>query len=336
MSKIVFYCHDKKSILETFEYYKQDLDALKALGHQVIICTKYREIPINFDAMFIWWWTYALWPVLLCRILKKPCLITGAYNFCFPEDFEGIDYFRRPYWQRFLIKKASTLCTLNLFINQIELNNCSEYFNLSNARYYPCVLHDGYLNGPSTQRRKALLNIAWSGKKNLIRKGIPELLQAVRLLKVEGLEVHLYLAGLEGDGTSYLLNLIQQLGINNQVTYLGMISRAEKIDLLRTCEIYVQPSHYETFGLATAEAMGCGACVIICDVGAVREVVGDCGFYVSPGSPEELAKAIKQVHNDNHLRHQLQQCGHNRAKVCFSFDKKLKRLKKYLYDVGIV
>ena len=336
MSKIVFYCHEEKSDIETFEYYKQDIDALRTLGHQVIICTKYREIPFDFDAMFIWWWTYALWPVLLSRMLKKACIITGVYNFRFPDGFEGRDYFRRPSWQRMLIKKAACLCTLNLFLNQHEFEECTTYFSLSNSRYYPCVLNRDYLNGPSTPRIKALFNLAWSGKGNLIRKGIPELLSAVRLLKDEGVKVHLNLAGSEGDGIYYLLNMIEQLKINDEVSYLGMVSCADKINLLRTCEIYVQPSHYEGFGLATAEAMGCGACVIVCDVGAVREVVGDCGFYVSPGSPEELAKAIKRVLFDDNMRHKLQESAYQRANEHFAFEKKVDRLRNYLSDVGII
>jgi len=335
MSKIVFYCHDEKSNLETFEYYKQDIDALKTLGHQVIICTRYRQIPFDFDAMFIWWWTYALWPVLLSRMLRKPCLITGTYNFRFPEGFEGKDYFRRPYLQRFLINKATTLCTLNLFVNKIELESCSTFFNLSNTHYYPHILHDDYLKGPSKIREKVLFNLSWSGKENLIRKGIPELLEAIKLLKDEGIEIQLSLAGLEGDGIEYLLQMITRLKINNEVNHLGMISREEKIKLLRTCEIYIQPSHYEGFGVAIAEAMGCGACVIICDVGAVREVVGDCGFYVTPGSPEELAEAIKKVLLDDNLRHTLQKNGYQRIFDSLQFNKKLERLRKYLLEVGI-
>ncbi len=335
MSKIVLYCHEEKSNLETFEYYKQDIDALRTLGHQVIICTKYREIPFDFDAVFIWWWTYALWPVLLSRTLKKPCIITGVYNFRFPEGFGGKDYFRRPYWQRILISKATYLSTLNLFLNQHEYEDCTKYFRLSNSRYYPCVISRDYLNGPATQQSKSLFNLAWSGKGNLIRKGIPELLSAVRLLKDEGVKVHLNLAGPAGDGIDYLLHMIEQLKINDEVSHLGMVSRADKINMLRTCEIYVQPSHYEGFGLATAEAMGCGACVIICDVGAVREVVGDCGFYVPPGSPEELAKAIKQVLYDDTVRHKLQKSAYQRVRDHFAFDKKLERLKKYLAEVGI-
>lgn len=335
MSKIVFYCHDEKSNLETFEYYKQDIDALKTLGHQVIICTKYREIPFDFDIMFIWWWTYALIPVLLSRLLRKPCIVTGTYNFRFPTDFDGIDYFRRPAWQRFLIKKATTLCTLNLFVNQIELESCSKYFKLNNAHYFPHVLQDEYLLGPSTDRKIALFNISWCSKKNLIRKGIPELLDAIKLIKDEGIDIKLTLAGLKGDGTEFLLNKIDKLKITSETNYLGMISRDEKINLLRTIEIYVQPSHYEGFGLAIAEAMGCGACVIVCDVGAVREVVGNCGIYVTPGSPEELASAIKKALFDNNLRKDLQKNAYQRIYDNFHFNKKLERLKNYLLEVGI-
>ncbi|MEI7423444.1 MAG: glycosyltransferase [Prolixibacteraceae bacterium] len=336
MSKIIFFCHAERSTLDSFEYYKQDIDALKALNHQVIICTKFREIPLNYDVMFIWWWTYALYPVLLSRLLRKPCIITGTFNFRYPKDFNGRDYFNRPFWQKLLIKMATELSTLNLFVSQLELLNCSEYFKLKNARYYPHIIHDDYLQGPIKQREKALFNISWSGKENLKRKGIPELLIAIQLLKDEGILVKLYLGGMYGDGVDYLLTMIKDLKISDEVKYLGMLSREDKIKMLRTSEIYVQPSHYEGFGLATAEAMGCGACVIVCDTGAVKEVVGDFGYYVSPGSSIDLAYAIKHVLFDDNLRHKLQESACQRIYSNFTFDKKLERLKKYLSEIGIL
>jgi len=332
MSKIIFFCHDDRSKLESFEYYKQDIDALKSLNHEVIICTKYQEIPLRFDVMFIWWWTYALYPALLCKILNKPCIITGTFNFKFPD---GHDYFKRPIWQQILIKIATKISTLNLFVSQLELDGCSKYFKLKNDRYYPHTIHNDYLQGASESREMSLFNLAWSGKDNLNRKGIPELLNAVYLLKNEGITVHLNLAGMEGDGIEYLKKIIRDLNLTNEVNYLGMLSREEKIRMLRTCEIYVQPSHYEGFGLATAEAMGCGACIIVCDVGAVKEVVGDCGYYVSPGSSEELAKAIKNVIFDENLRHKFQERAYQRVNSYFADDIKLERLKKYLLEIGI-
>jgi len=335
MATIAFYTHDSAANLKEFEYYKQDIDALRALGHEVVICTRYVEIPAHFDAMFVWWWTHALLPVLLCRILKRPCIITGTFNFRFPENFQGKDYFRRPYWQRFLIKSAVKQSTLNLFVSQLELEQCSKYFDLNNAGYFPHCLHDDYVKGPSTKRRKALFNLAWCGKQNLVRKGIPELLNAVRLVKDRGEDVQVYLAGLEGDGLAYLLETIRQLEIEKEVHYLGRVTREDKIRMLREIEIYVQPSHYEGFGLAILESMGCGACVIARDVGAVREVVGDCGVYLSSSSPEELAIAIEKVLRDRVLRQRLQNSATERAKSLFTFDKKLERLRTYLRGVGV-
>jgi len=335
MSKIIFFCHDSRSNIESFEYYKQDIDALTQLGHEVVICTKYREIPLLFDAMFIWWWTYALWPVAISWLLNKPSIITGTFNFQFPENFPGRDYFRRPLWQRALIRVATQMSTLNLFVNPGELKNCSEFFSLNSARYYPHIVSDDYLQGPSTNRKKVLFNLAWSGKENLIRKGIPELLEAIRILRQEGCSVTLHLAGPEGDGKDYLVDTINALDIGEEVHLLGQLTREDKLAHLRMCEIYVQPSHYEGFGLAMAEAMGCGACVITCDVGAVKSVVGDCGIYVQPGSPQELADSIKRVLHDEDLRLGLQNRAQERAIKHFTFSRKLASLQNYLSEVGI-
>jgi glycosyltransferase involved in cell wall biosynthesis len=335
MATIAFYTHASAADLKEVEFYKQDIDALTALGHKAVVCTRLRDIPSSFDAMFVWWWSRALIPVVLCRILSRPCIITGTFDFCFPKDFQGRDYFRRPYWQRFLVKFAVRNCSLNLFVNQLELEQCSKYFGLTNAEYLPHCLNDDYLKGPSTKRRRALFNLAWSGKQNLVRKGIPELLGAIRLLRDRGQDVQVYLAGREGDGRAYLLETVRQLGIENDVYYLGSLTKEAKIEMLREIEIYVQPSHYEGFGLAILEAMGCGACVVVRDVGAVKEVVGDCGLYVSSSSPEELAIAIENVLQDSVLRQRLQNSATERARRLFTFDKKVERLGNFLRGLGI-
>lgn len=43
--------------------------------------------------------------------------------------------------------------------------------------------------------------------------------------------------------------------------------------------IYLQPTLYEGFGFAIAEAMSCGLPVVYLSVGSVPEVVGDVGLY---------------------------------------------------------
>jgi glycosyltransferase involved in cell wall biosynthesis len=335
LAKIVFYCNTSLEDLETFEYYKQDIDALKALGHELVIVNRYRDIPLRFDLLFVWWWTFALYPVILARLLRRPVIVTGTFNFRFPPGFVGVDYFVRPIWQQFLIAGALRLATLNLFVNRIELEGCREHFQVTNVGYMPHVIPDDYLQGPAPARRLELFNLAWSGSKNIERKGIPDIVRALVLVRERFPDVRLYLAGKEGDGKPILLDLIEKCELHANVVWLGALSREDKIKYMRECEIYLQPSRYEGFGLAIAEAMGSGAAVVVCPVGAVPDVVGDAGLYVQPGSPEQLADAIIRLWSDRDQRRVFQRRGVERARAEFAFNSKLERLRNFLGDLGV-
>jgi glycosyltransferase involved in cell wall biosynthesis len=333
MLKIVFFCRDSKSNINLFEYYKQDVDALRDLGHEVIIVNRFIDIPFKFDVLFVWWWTYAFYPVMLSKILRKPVIVTGTFNFKFPKDFAGVDYFSRPILQRILIRFSVKAASLNLFVNHHELLNCTEYFKLKSSKYFPHIISNDYLNESLEDKQVELFNISWSGKKNLIRKGIPELLEALYILKNEGLEIKLTLAGKKGDGIDYLYSLVDKYNLSASVSIVGEITKEEKISMMSQFAIFVQPSHYEGFGLAMAEAMGCGACIITCDVGAVKDVVSNCGLYAEPGSAKDLADKIRIAIENDELRKKLQKMAFQRASSEFSYNKKLVTLDKLLTEL---
>lgn len=333
MKHIVFYCHTNIQDLYTFEYYLQDIEALEALGNKVTVVNHITKIPKNYDIIFIWWWTYALAPVFLAKLFFKKSIVTGTFNFKHHQEEKSYDYFSRPWWQRILIYSATRLTNLNIFVNKEELDACSDYFKLKKAAYIPHVLSDKYLLGPSEERNLCLLNISWSGEKNLDRKGIFDLLDAIKIIRVKHPAIRLILAGKEGSGKEKLIQYIDKLGLKNNVNYIGSVSLNEKIKLLRTSEIYIQPSYYEGFGLAIAEAMGCGACIITTPVGGIPNVVGDTAIFVTPGCPELLAEKIDLLLTDNKLRLSLQKKTFLRAKENFQFQTKLNTLKKLLDEI---
>ena len=84
MAKIVFYCRDTLENIRSMEYYRQDIEALQALGHDVVVCNRYRDIPWRFDVLFVWWWTYALLPVALTRLAgrRRPVGIVSRGRGC--------------------------------------------------------------------------------------------------------------------------------------------------------------------------------------------------------------------------------------------------------------
>lgn len=51
-------------------------------------------------------------------------------------------------------------------------------------------------------------------------------------------------------------------------------------ELYKSCQIYIQPSKYESFGLCIVEAMATGRAVIAFNVGGIPEVIGKAGFTV--------------------------------------------------------
>lgn len=334
MAKIVFYCHDTLENIHSMEYYRQDIEALKVLGHDVVVANRYRDIPWSFDVMFVWWWTYALVPVLFARILRRPSLITGVFNFRFDSKSHGADYFTRAWHQRILISLATRIADANLFISERELTEVPSHFRLNRYYYFPCAVGAEYFSANQAEKpRFGLLNLSWSGRENLKRKGVWDIIEAAYLLKVRGIDFHLTLAGRPGDAHAELVRRIRELGLEEHVDSVGEVSPGEKLELYGRTLLYLQPSYYEGFGLATAEAMAAGCCVITCDVGEVSNVVADCGYYVRPGQPSELADAIQFLLANPETVLALSRKGASRMQEVFSIDRKVSTLRAALIDI---
>ena len=334
MSKIVFYCKDSMDNIQAMEYYRQDIEALKVLGHEVVVCNRYRDIPLQFDLMFIWWWTYALYPILLAKLLGRKSVVTGVFNFRFPEKSQGADYFARPVHQRLMIWLATKLADANLFVSEQEFHEVPPYFRLKRVFYFPCAVGEEYFEARNRAgSREGLLNIAWSGTENLKRKGVWDILDAMKLIKERGVRVSLTLAGKRGDGFPALERRIAELGLQDRVRAVGEVTKDEKLLLFAQAKLYLQPSYFEGFGLATAEAMAAGCCVITCDVGEVRNVVADGGHYVKPGDPAELASAIEALLADDSTVGIFNERSASRLQALFSFSKKTSTLSSIIRSI---
>lgn len=322
--KILFYCNTSIETLQSVEFYKQDIDALRDAGHEVIICTKYRDLLRGFDAVFIWWWSYALFPILFAKLLRKKAIVTGTFNFRHVDFDSKNDYFGKPLWKRALIYAAARLADLNIFVNRIEYEQCTKYFKLKKSDLLYHSVGDEYaIDRPPSKEDPFIFNIAWSGSSNLDRKGIFVLLEAIAILVDGGEPVKLVLAGRDGDGKHLLHETVRRLGIESNVYLRGEISKDEKIRLLGDCTLYVQPSKYEGFGLALAEAMATGATCLVTPVGALPEVVGDAGDYVPSNSPTELAERIKFLLHAPVRRTELGARASIRVRELFSYKRKV-------------
>lgn len=163
------------------------------------------------------------------------------------------------------------------------------------------------------------------------RKGIADLLAAWRLL---GRRPRLVLAGDAGWGTSPLLRRDKESIDAGRLEIRGFVSRSELRDLYRRCAVFVYPSHFEGFGLPPLEAMACGAPVITTTGGAIPEVVGDAAELVRPGSPDELARALRRLAGSASRRSALREAGFARASR-FSWENSASRMSELLVAAAL-
>jgi glycosyltransferase involved in cell wall biosynthesis len=331
MKKICFFARvADRAALETVNFYKVNIIILKELGYSVILATKWSEIDWSCDILFIYWWTYAFFPVFLSRLFNKKTVIVGAFNFRCPNN--DSDYFRRPWHERFLIRFSVKNADMNIFDSEKEKEQVQRYWKLDNCVYSPLVVQTDkyyYLN-EIKRENNVLLSICWMQKTNMRRKCIFEMIDAVEILLNKGIDVVYYIAGKKGDGLESLIEYISAKGLNKNIFILGEIEEGEKIHLMRTCTIYLQISKYEAFGLAIAEAMACGATVLTSDVGEVSNVVGDAALICDSCLPSRVAAEIERLLNDKEKRIYLSNLAALRIKKNFQYSRRLNDLKNYL------
>gem|GEM_PF-1141865 len=132
-------------------------------------------------------------------------------------------------------------------------------------------------------------------------KGLEYLIEAMQLLQDQMPEAKLYSLG-KGIEEENLKKLVKGLGLERKVEFVGKpIPNYEMPFLYRECDVYVQPSIIEPYGIAVLEAMACGKPVIGTKVGGMQDTIkeGETGFLVEPGNAEELADRIMSLRDEN-------------------------------------
>ena len=155
----------------------------------------------------------------------------------------------------------------------------------------------------------------------LYDKGLQELVEAVRLLKSQGMRFRCQLLGpLDTNPESIQPNEISRLESDHLVEYLGQTHDVRPY--IEQAHMYVLPSYREGLPRAALEAMSMGRGVITTDVPGCREVIDGNGILVPVRDSQALASAMEQVIEDTSL---IQQYG-----------KRSRELVEQRYELGMV
>jgi glycosyltransferase involved in cell wall biosynthesis len=179
------------------------------------------------------------------------------------------------------------------------------------------------LDATTKHRMPTVPTFAFQGRL-VSTKGVHVLLAASQLLKSKGVAFQVKIIG-QGPERSSLESTVRDLGIQDVVTFLGRLPTEQLHEILTDGTAVVIPSLAgEVFGMVVAENMQRGKLVIVSDIGAFSEVVGDAGMKFAPGDVGALANCMETASRHPELCEELGHKASARIFQCFSADQMIR------------
>ena len=303
MMRICFYANmsghpNWREMFDKIEFYRVDIRLLRELGHDVVLAGRPRDLDRKADLYYCWWWGHSPFALALGALRRKPVIVTGAFDYstC-REEIPGLCYLDRPRWQKAVLRNALRFADANLFISKYEHDEVTENLKVRNPICAPLAVDTGFYipEKVAESRSDYFFTVCWTAKTNVIRKGVAQTIEAFARIAPEFAGTRLLIAGKPGDYEQDLRVAAERLDVGNRVEFLGMITDEEKLHHYRRCIAYVQPTLYEGFGLAIAEAVASGCQVVTSDRGAVPEVAGGFARCVDPKDVTAIARAMAET-----------------------------------------
>lgn len=157
----------------------------------------------------------------------------------------------------------------------------------------------------------------------IVQKGIFVLLDACEKMYKQGLSFECHYVGGWSDITKeQFQNEIDKKELTNIVFAHGPKYNEEKQAFFETADIFVFPTHYDTFGLVNLEAMQNGLPVVSTPEGGIPDIVvqGETGFLVPHDNATSLAEKLATLIKNPMLRYQMGEKGRQRFFELFTLE----------------
>ena len=190
---------------------------------------------------------------------------------------------------RTLLQEANTFIVLGDKWNQIikKIEPRTNTVVVSNTVHIPC----------DTVSWKEPFKILYLGVL-IKRKGVSDLLEAIKLLKEEfgGVNIKVVIAG-SGTEEESLKKKSIELALENIIEFVGGADGEKKKNIILDCQMLVLPSYNEGLPMSILEAMSYGMPIVATDVGDIPSAVidGVNGYLVKPGRIQDIADSIKRL-----------------------------------------
>ena len=219
----------------------------------------------------------------------------GGHHFFAEAEKRSINWWKG-FQEKRSFKKADAIVGVSHYVVKQTSKFISFNYKLKGIVFYPVNLDRFHLANFSLADKGTIFFAGTVCEK----KGIRQLIQAMPKIKSEIPEVHLIIAGRDwlfpDSGKSYLEYVSQYIdsSVKDNITFLGPISNAEIPKHIESAEVCCFPSHMETFGIVSIEAMAMAKPLVYTKMGPGSEVVRDglTGLLCDPHSPDDIADKV--------------------------------------------
>lgn len=326
LKKICFFVKMREpKMLEYRQWYGNDIRILKELGFRVILAHKFNEIPWDCDLYFSWFVTGSFLPLIKAKLKRKPIIIVAGGSAVARTPF---GYFIKPWYVRIIIRLCLKLADAVLAVSNNTMDEIKKLGARNAILLYNAI--DTTLFAPTDSTKDIIFTISRQDNYTYEGKKLKLLLRAIALVLYKYPDQRFFIAGENSNSYNKTMLLAKRLGISQNIEFLGLVPNRKTIEYFRRALIYVQPTRYEAFGVAIAEAMSCQAPVITSKVGAVTEVVGDCGLYIKDDDPQDLASKIIYLLENKDVARDLGIRARRRIEEHFNYEKRKEGIKKLI------
>jgi glycosyltransferase involved in cell wall biosynthesis len=193
---------------------------------------------------------------------------------------------------------------------------------------HPGVYADRYTPDPDARSPTPLF--AYLGRLKRY-KGVDIVIRA--FARLDHPSARLHIAG-TGDHRGDLEQLVASLDLGSRVSFLGFISEAEKLALLRRAWALAFASPKEGWGMTNLEAAACATPVVASDSPGLRESVvnGETGLLVPHGNVHAMAGALGRLASSLQLVRSMGERARRFAEG-FTWDRAAKETERHLIEL---
>ncbi len=167
-------------------------------------------------------------------------------------------------------------------------------------------------------------------------KRVDVAIKAFSLISKKFPEARFTVAGF-GESLPSLVKLVRDLGLKDQVDFIGEAPEDKKALLFSKAWAAIQPSLFEGFGITVIEANASGTCVIASDTSGLRDSVVNAktGILVPVDDIEKLSQAMERIIVDSQLRESLSNAARIWAKN-FDWEVSAKKFEEIIKKVVFI